>query len=905
MEDHRRERQSPGPGGWHARSFRALLRLYPATFRRVCGEEMTAFFLDRLERVRAASGRRGVARLWLRTASDIVRTALLERRASASRRHHHRRGDTVMTTLMQDVRYAARRLRMTPLFTVSAIAILAVGLGLNAAVFSLVDAMLLRATPFAQREEIVHIYQDSDDGEPSSTSYPAYRDMAAMTDVFAGVAATSSGSATWETADGPRPVAIEFATASYFPVLGLRPERGRWFEARHDRTGEEMVAVVSHHAWRTQLGAAADVVGRAIRLNNQPVTIIGVGPESFNGEAGALITDFWVSISSAAVGGAFRVANLDRREDHWYQVKARLGPGVGVERAQAALDGLAHRLAVEWPELNEGRGITVFGHDDVRFHPEVDRVLTGVGVGLFVVAGLVLLLACGNLGNLLLVRGVARGPELAVRQALGAGRGRVVRLLLLEALLLAGLGGAAGLALAVWSLRFLPLIPLPIAGLDVGFDHRLLLFGLLLATATGLLFGALPALSATRLDVASRLRDEGRGQSSGRGMTLVRGGLVVVQVAVSVVLIVGAGLFGRSLANAERVDVGVDTGRIAVMGTNLQQAGVTGDAAAALTAQILDRVEAVPGVERAALTTRLPVQPAGTTTQVVEDYHPPSGTGAVELPFASVSRAYFETMGIPVLDGRTFSAVDGPGTPTVVVVNETAARLFWGGNAIGGRIRPQAIDTAWNRVVGVVADVKVTSVQEAPAPMLYYSAEQGGVSAFTVVARTSGDPAALTGVLRAALREVRASLPITRLMPFETHLGDALAAPRATAALIGGFSILALLLATLGVHAVVSFSVERRSRELGIRMALGAAGRDIVGLVVAQTLGIVATGVLAGLALAALATRGLEGILFGVSHVDVVTFAGAAMLLLASAGAAAFLPARRAARADPVEVLKR
>ena len=865
---------------------------------------MTEYFLDRLALARSRGGRWGVVRLWFRTVGDVAGTAVRERRVPIDGEKDHRKGDARMTTLFQDIRYAARRLRMTPLFTISAIAILALGLGLNAAVFSVVDAMLLRATPFANRDEIVHIYQDSDDGEPSSTSYPAYRDMAELRDVFAGVAATSSANVTWETAGGPVPVAVEFASASYFPVLGLVPHRGRWFEAQHDNVGEEMVAVVSHRTWRTQMGADANVVGRTIRLNNMPVTVIGVGPESFNGEAGALVTDFWVSISGVAVGGTFRVANLDRRQDHWYQVKARLAPGVSPERAQSAMDGLAHRLAVGWPELNEGRGITVFRHDDVRFHPEVDGLLVRTGLGLFVVAGLVLLLACSNLGNLLLVRGVARGPELAVRQALGAGRGRVVRLLLLEALMLAGLGGAAGLAVAVWALKFLPKVPLPIPGLDVGFDQRLLIFGMLLAAATGIVFGALPALSATRMDVATRLRDEGRGQSSGRGMALLRGGLVAVQVAVSVVLIVGAGLFARSLANAERADLGVDTERIAVLGTNLQQAGVTGEAAAALVAQILERVEAVPGVERAALTTRLPVQRAGTTTQVVEDYHPPSGTGSVELNYAVVSRGYFETMGITLVDGRTFSVADAPGTPGVIVVNETAARTFWGGNAIGRRIRPQSSDTAWNRVVGVVADVKVSNVQEAPTPMVYYSAEQGSVNGFTIVARTTGDPAALTGALRTALRDVSPSLPVTRLMSFETHLGEALAAPRATAALIGGFSILALLLATLGVHAVVAFSVERRSRELGIRMALGAAGASIVRMVVVETLIVVASGVAAGLGLAVLATRGLEGMLFGVAPVDGVTFGGAAILLLLSAAAAAFVPARRAARADPVNVLR-
>lgn len=555
------------------------------------------------------------------------------------------------------------------------------------------------------------------------------------------------------------------------------------------------------------MGADPDVVGRTIRLNNQPVTIIGVGPEDFNGEAGAMLIDFWLSISSTPVGGPFQVANLDRRQDHWYQVKARLAPTVTVERAQAAMDALAGRLAEAFPELNEGRDITVFPYDDVRFHPESDggRITAGIGV--------------------------------------------------------------------------------------------------LMALATGLLFGIIPALRSARTDVATALRDEARGQSAGRAVSFLRGGLVALQVAVSLVLVVAAGLLARSLANAERVEPGVDADRIAVMETNLEQAGVTGGEAAVVR-QLLARVNALPGFERAALTNRLPAQSGWSTTQVVDGYEPTAGTGSVELPLAIVSHGYFETMGIRVLAGRTFTADDRAETSTVVVVNETAARTFWDGNAVGGRIRPQDGDGPWRQVVGVVADVKVNDLQEPPTPMIYYSAEQSGVGEFAVVARTAGDPAALTAGLRNALRTVRASLPVTRMTTLEAHLGEALAGPRVVAALMGGFSLLALLLASLGVYAVVAFTVERRTQELGIRLALGARRSRLVGMVVGRSLGVVAIGVAAGLVLAALATRGLEGMLFGVRALDPVTFVQATLLLLVAAAAAAFVPALRAARANPVEALR-
>lgn len=900
-----RDRHARDPVSPPSRLFRLLLRLYPAEFRSVYGDEMVRFFGERRRRARERGGRRAVVRLWARTIADLVSTSAAERRASRPGQSA-KKGGSAMNALGSDVRYAARRLRRAPVFTISAFAILALGIGLNASVFNLVDTIVFRPPPFGDPEEIVHVYQDSDEGEPSSTSFPAYRRMAERADVFAAVAATSPGRATWETAEGPRQAAVEFTTASYFAVLGLVPQRGRWFSAEHDMVGSEMVAVVSYRTWRSRMGEDPSVIGSTIRLNNQPVTIIGVGPTRFNGEAGALLTDFWLSISSTPVGGPFRVSNLDRNEDHWYQVKARLAPGVTLARAQAAMTQVAQEMAEAYPEMDRGRDITVFALDEVRLHPDVDGGVFAAGVGMLVVAGLVLLLACANLANLLLVRGISRGTEMAVRQAIGAGRGHVVRLLLLESLLLATAGGLAGLALAAWSVRLVPLLPLPgpIAGLDVGFNHRVVVFGVLLALATGLLFGLLPALRSARTELVAALRDEGRGQSAGRAVSLLRGGLIAVQVAISVVLVVGAGLLARSLANAERVKPGFDADRIAVIGTNLQQGGVPDGEARVVVTQLLERIEALPGVERAALTTRLPAERAGTTTQVVEGYEPTAGTGSVELNFAVVSRNYFETMGIPLVEGRTFGVDDRPESTRVIVVNEAAARLFWGGDAIGGRIRSQGAPDAWRYVVGVVGDVKVNDLREAPVPMIYYSLEQAGAGSFHVVVRTSGDPAALIPSVRAALREVRSTLPVTAAMTMRAHLGEGLAAARTAAALMGGFSLLALLLASVGVYAVVSFSVERRTQELGIRMALGAARSRVVSMVVGESLIVVAVGVTAGLGLAALAVRGLQSMLFGVQAVDVFTFSAAAVLLLLSAGGAAFLPADRAARQDPVSVLR-
>jgi predicted permease len=649
-----------------------------------------------------------------------------------------------MSMLYQDLKYAARRLRRTPVFTIFAVALLAIGIGLNVVVFGLVDALLLRPAPFADPERVIHIYQDSDSGTPSSTAFPAYRDMATMTNVFAAVSATTAAEATWETPDGPRNVSVQFATASLFPTLGLSSSRGRWFDAEHDHVGAEMVAVVSDVAWRARFGADPGVVGRTIRLNNQAVTIIGVGPRDFNGQAGALTTDFWLSISSVPIGGPFRVANLERREDHWYTVMARLAPGVRVENARGALQSLATRHAEENPDLDRGRDITLFTYDQVRL-PRQATLMTGVSA--FVVAAVVLLLVCSNLANPPLAADVRERRNCDSRALAVIARGRTP---LLEALLLSALGGAIGLGAASWfqaAVSALPLAPNG-GGLDVRIDYRLVAFSALAALGTSLLFGLLPSRRSATTDVAAALRNSGRGQSAGRGASLLRGGLVAVQVALSVVLVAATGLLARSLVNAERVDPGVDAERVAVISTNLQQAGVTTqDEAIVVAAQILERVAALPGVENAALTTRLPLTPGGTSSTVVEGYEPATGTNAVEMPSAGVSRGYFATMGIRLVAGRTFSEVDRPGSPAVVVVNETAARLFFGGDAINRRVRPQSAADAWREVIGVVADTKVNEITEQPTPMMYFSQEQVGAPAFAVVARTSGDAAARCSAL--------------------------------------------------------------------------------------------------------------------------------------------------------------
>jgi len=861
---------------------------------------MTELFLARLGR---ANGGWARTALWARTIVDAVMNGLALRRADRPRE------TLLMDTLTQDIRHAVRRLWRSPTFTFGAIALLAVGIGANATVFTVVDALIFRAPPWSEPERVVRVYQDTDEGAPGTNSFPAYRDMTEF-DVFAAVAATSTpfAPATWDSPDGLTPVAIEFTTSSYMSVLGLDVQRGRWFGPEDDVVGATPSAVVSAATWRSRFGADPDVIGRTIQLNGYAVTIVGVGPERLTGTNAPLRTDFWVSIASTVIGGPFQVQNLDRREDHWYQVLARLGPGVTVPQAQAAMDALARTHAELYPELDTGRDITVFAATDVRMAPTRDGDVALAGGLLAVIALAVLLLACANLANVLLVRGLDRSGEVAVRSALGAPRGRVARLFLLESLILAAVGGGVGLMLTRWALATLP--SLPLAGflggsLELSVDARVAGFAVALMVLTGVLFGLAPAVRSARTDVSRALREERRGSSASRGTLRLRDGLVVVQVAASLVLVLATGLVARSLTALQTTDTGVDVDRIAYLTLDWTRAGIAPEASFAALEEIRSRIETLPGVSRAAPTTRLPAMQQGSTTTEVEDYAPGAGTNAVEMPFAIVGDEYFETMGIPVVAGRAFGPDDVP--PGIsILINETAARRYWGspGGALGRHMRAQGAE-AWTRtVVGVVGDVPVNSLGEAPAPLMYFTTRQRPVTPGYLVARTDGDPEVLLDAMRREIGAWRPSVTVNGQGTLVSHLGSSLAMPRFAARAMGAFSVLALILAALGVYTVVSFAVARRSAELGIRIALGADRSGVVRMVVGEVARVVAIGLALGVAAAWVTAPRFGGMLYGVEALDPTAFATAIMLLLSVAWAAAYVPARRAARADPVQALR-
>jgi putative ABC transport system permease protein len=879
--------------------FRRLLRLYPAWFREAYGEEMTHLFMTRLGRVRGTGARLA---LWWRTLRDTAWNA-------AALRSEHLRGDTIpMETLLSDARHTVRRLVRAPVFTLGVAALLAVGIGANTTVFTLVDALILRPPPWEQPERVVHIYQDSDDGEPNANSFPATQDMA-RSDVFEAVAATTTSSAAWEGPDGPEPVATEYTTSNYLAVLGLQVQRGRWFAPEEDVVGAPLVAVVSAATWHGRFASDPGVVGRTVRLNGQPVTIVGVGPERLTSTMTPLLTDFWLSISSTPVSGPFQVSNLERREDHWYLALGRLASGVTVPQAQSAMDALSTRLAEEYPELNRGRGITVFASGDVHVHPQGDATIELVGTLLSAIALTVLLLACANLANLLLVRGLGRSGEMAVRSALGAPRRRVARLFLIESTILALLGGLGGLVLTWWVLAALPALPLAdVLGQSVQLDVdlRVISFAAALVLGTGVLFGLAPALRATRADVSRTLRDDRRTSSSDRGTTRLRRVLVAAQVAASLVLVLATGLLARSLAALQSVETGVDIDHVAYVRLDWTRSGLQGDEMRAAVDELRTRLASVPGVREVALSARLPAQSTFSTTTEVEGYTPPAGTSAVELPFSAVTDEYFEAMGIPLLAGRSFGQDDVPDSgETSILVSEAAARRFWGTtDAIGRRMRGQGSDT-WSRpVVGVVGDVPVNSIGEPPTPMIYFSTRQMALALGYLIIRSDGEPGAVLEPVRRQLAAWRPSVSVSEQGTLASHFGASLALPRLAARAMGAFSALALLLAGLGIYTVVSFTVARRWPELSVRIALGAERSGVVRMVVMDVARVAGAGLALGMILSVLAASRLGDVLFGVPALDPVSFGGAVVLMLAVTWVAAYIPARRAVRADPADALR-
>ncbi len=840
------------------------------------------------------------------------------------------RGTAAFDALARDTRYGVRRLVRDWRFTTAAVLILGLAIGANTAIFSVVNAVLFRDSPFADPDRLVNIYQNDPAGKPLVViSYDSYKEMAQYTDIFAAaMAATVPFPARYLHDGGIRSGTAEYATATYLDVLGLRPSLGRWFDTTEERPGAPLVAVLGYQAWTRVFRADPSILGRIIRIEGAPVTIVGIGPANHRGTLDVgLATDFWLPVTALRELNAMPGVRGGPTIVAPFFVKARLRESVTVAQAKAAMDVLGPRLAAALPEevrdaaeFAVGTGITVVATTDVRVHPAADAPFMAIASGVLVVVGLVLALACSNLATLLLVRGAARAKEMSVRLAMGATRRQLVRHLLTESLLLSLAGGIAGCILAWWTLQALQGVELPVT-VDLTVDYRVLAFAMALSLVTGVAFGLAPALKATRVDLLPALRDEGMPPIDHRRLTL-KNALIVVQVAVSVLLLGGTSIFLQQLAATRERRVGYAVDGVAMLETDARFSVSMGYPAAAVVNvydELLRRIAALPGVQSAALSYGLPME--GATVSTVVEGAGSDGRSSGDSSMIWAGPGFFETLRIPLLHGRVFDARDRAGTPSVAVVTETMARQYFGAvDAVGRRFRDKSESNSWMEVIGVVRDTGARSLSPddvlARQPSQFYrSYTQAGLVPSTVIARTAADAAGLLGAMQRELRAVDVTLPVITAQTMAQDLERSQAAPKVVATLLGALGGLGLVLASIGLYAVVAFAVARRSREIGIRMALGARSQQVVWSIARGVAGLVGIATSIGLALTVLimlalrATSGSADI--GIGSLDVyrpdidpVALVAIAAVTAVVGVAAAFVPARRAARMDPLVALR-
>jgi len=810
-------------------------------------------------------------------------------------------------SLSQDLGYAFRSFRNSPGFVAVAVASLALGIGANTAIFNLVNAVILRPLPVPDASQLVSLYT-LDRSNPGflSCSYPNYRDYRDRNTVFSGLLLFSSVAVSL-TGDGDaRELMGEIVSGNYFNVLGVRAVLGRTFTPEEDQSpGAQAVVVISYGFWMRTLAGGRQAIGKTIGLNSLLFTIIGVAPKNFHGVNTLVSADFWTPLMMYRQ--IFPMADwVEQRRALLFTPIGRLKKGITRTAAQAEIKALAAQLANAYPVDNRGRTTVLIPLSEALIHPN-DRggvVLAG-GVAL-AISGLVLLIACANVGNLLLVRAAGRRKELALRLALGVSSGRLIAQLITESVLLSVMGGAAGLVVARWArdLLWTARPPWVLSGdAGPGLDARVLGYTLLISVLTGLIFGLAPALTATSTNLATDLRERISPWARPGQRVSLRTLLVMGQVALSVIALTGAGLFIRSLRYAEQSDPGFETEHVATLGLNIRPRGLSEAAGREFYARVLERAASVPGVEAASLASNAPFSVLRARGVSADGQDSTAAASTVAL-IDTVEPGYFQTVRIPLLRGRTFNDADSPAAPRVAMINETMARLFWNGrNPIGQRLRFFS-ENSPVEVVGLVRDSTYVRVGERPRLMAYLSLRQNYSPAVTLYVRARGDPEAIIGSVR---REVQKLDPGILLAPPETVrqiLRESLWEPRLGAILFGAFGVLAGTLTVVGIYGVISYSVGQRTREIGIRMALGAQARDVLRQVLTEGMIVVAVGIALGLLMTVPLSQISSNLLYGVSAHDPLTLAMVAAILLLTALAACYVPARRATHIDPLIALR-
>jgi predicted permease len=811
--------------------------------------------------------------------------------------------------MIQDIRLAFRGLLKTPGFTAVAVAALALGIGANAAIFSLVNAVLLRPLPVPDPDRLVTPLMVWPGRPTDAFSYPDYADLRDQGgDVLEGILGRSLIHVALNQGGENEILWGEVVTANYFDVLGVRPSPGRGFLAAEEREpGAHPVVVLGRGLWRRRFAGDPDLVGRDVLINGRPFRVVGIAPEGFLGTKFGLAMDLWIPLGMHETVVPESRGMLESRGWHWMETIARLRPGVERVQAEASLRTIARRIEAAHPDTNTGVSFALVPERHGRFPIEAAQGISLGAALAFGVVGLVLLIACANVANMLLARASARRREVGIRLALGASRSRLVRQLMTESLVLALLGGAAGLLLAYWTsdllLAFRPPIPYTLA-LDVAPDGSVLAFTLAATLATVVVFGLAPALAASRPELVPALRGDAGARVRRRiaGRTLVAG-----QMALSLAVLAAAGLFFRSLVNARGIDPGFDRTNVLLASYDLSLLGYGEDRGRAFHRAVVERVAALPGVKAASVARFIPLGDSSSTTgPVVAEGEPfPEAGSGVSTGINFVGPGHFETMGTRIVEGRDFTDQDVPSSPQVIIVNETLARTLWpGASAVGRRLRIGAPDAPPRAVVGVARDGRYRFLGESPTPYAYRPLAQSYRAEGTLVVRTQGDPRLLLEPVRREIESLDARLPVFDVKTLEDHMGYALWWTGMGAAFSGAFGLLAMVLAAVGLYGVTSYGVARRTREIGIRMALGAMPGDVLALVVKEGARTAAAGIAAGLALAFAAARVMRGLLYGVGPLDPAALLGAPALLAAVALLASLVPARRAAKVDPAATLK-
>ena len=812
-----------------------------------------------------------------------------------------------MGSLLQDIRYGIRMLAKNAGFTVIATLTLALGIGANTAIFSVLNAELLRPLPFRDPARLVRVWGTSSRTSlrSSSVSYPDFVDWRAQNHVFEEIGAFTNSNYTLTGVDQPAHLEGQAITAELLSLLGATPELGRAFLPGEDEPHHH-VAILSHRLWEHQFGGDPAIIGRTITLEHSGYTVVGVMPASFEFPLQRRPVEIWTTFSPLAETSDGSPPVTKARGAHFMLVIGRLKPGVTLVQAQSEMNVIAGALQKQYPDSNK--------YFDVRLVPEQEEITGAIRPALFVLliaVGLVLLIACLNVANLLLARATTRAREIAIRAALGAGRMRVVSQLLTESLLLALLAGTLGVILAAWGIDMLVRLSpedLPRVG-EIHMDGRVLAFTAILSVLTGVLFGLAPALQITRANLVDTLKEGALSTTAGMHRHRLRSSLVIVEMALALVLLVSAGLLIRSLLRLQDVNPGFNAHNVMTSNVDLPDEKFPNAKKVQFFRELMPRLKALPGVTSSAAIEPLPMSGNEFRISVEIEGRPTAKSDQVISSVRVITEDYFRTLQIPLLQGREFKEQDSADSTQVIVVNESLARQFFPGeNPIGKHIRP-GISTddkpaRMREIVGVVGDVKYKDLKSEWTPESYIPYAQLPFGSMTIVARAANDPYSLARPIAESVRSVDQDVPAYEPKTVEDYLNGTVAIPRFNTFLLAMFAGLALLLTAVGLYGVISYSVAQRTHEIGIRMALGAQPKDMLRLVVGQGLQLALTGVGLGLVAALLSTRFLASLLFGVTSTDPVSFGGVIFLLLAVVMLACYIPARRATQVDPMVALR-